>query len=138
MEDLAPSNEIIIDQAAHGRGGPVGIAVRSPMIPATRQFVDAAEAAGIPRGDYNRCDRLNPAGVASAHQTNTRKGQRSRTYHAYLKGEAEARPNLTIITGALVTRVVLEGEGDTLTATGIAYRDKAGKAISSTPAATSS
>jgi len=126
MEDLVPSNEIVIDQDAHGRGGPVGVAVRSPMIPATRQFVDAAEAAGIPRGDYNGRDRLNTAGVCSAHQSNTRDGKRSSTYHAYLEGEAEGRPNLTIITGALVTRVVMDGQGETLTATGIEYRDKAG------------
>ncbi len=126
LEDLVPSNEIVIDRDAHGTGGPVGVAVRSPMIPATRQFVEAAEAAGIPRGDYNGKDRLNPAGVSSAHQTNTRKGRRSSTYHAYLEGEAEARSNLTIITGALVTRVVLEGEGAALTATGIEYRDTAG------------
>lgn len=123
MEDLVPSNEIAIDQDAHGSGGPVGVAVRSPMIPATRQFVAAAEAAGIPRGDYNGRDRLNPAGVSSAHQTNTRKGRRSSTYHAYLEGEAEARPNLTIITGAHVMRVVIEGEGGALTATGVEYRD---------------
>ena len=123
MEDLVPSNEIAIDQDAHGSGGPVGVAVRSPMIPATRQFVAAAEAAGIPRGDYNGRDRLNPAGVSSAHQTNTRKGRRSSTYHAYLEGEAEARPNLTIITGAQVMRVVIDGEGDALTATGVEYRD---------------
>ena len=126
LEDLIPSNEIVIDQDAHGTGGPVGVAVRSPMIPATRQFVEAAEAAGIPRGDYNGKDRFNAAGVSSAHQTNTRKGKRSSTYHAYLEGEAEARANLTIITGALVTRVVLDGEAGTLTATGVAYRDPAG------------
>ena len=126
LEDLVPSNEITIDQDAHGAGGPVGVAVRSPMIPATRQFVAAAEAAGIPRGDYNGNDRLNPAGVSSAHQTNTRRGMRSSTYHAYLEGEAEARVNLTIITGALVTRIVLDGEGDALRATGIEYRDAAG------------
>ncbi len=126
MEDLVPSNEISIDQDVHGTGGPVGVSVRSPMIPATRQFVEAAEAAGIPRGDYNGRDRLNPAGVSSVHQTNTRKGRRSSTYHAYLEGEAEARPNLTIITGAHVTRVLLAGEGDTLTATGIEYRDATG------------
>lgn len=126
MEDLVPSNEIVIDQDAHGCGGPIGVAVRSPMIPATRQFVDAVEAVGIPRGDYNGRDRLNAAGVCSAHQTNTRKGQRSSTYHAYLAGEAEQRPNLTIITGALVTRVVLDGQGETLTATGIEFRDKTG------------
>ena len=126
MEDLVLSNEIAIDQDAHGTGGPVGVAVRSPMIPATRQFVAAAEAAGIPRGDYNGRDRLNPAGVSSAHQTNTRKGRRSSTYHAYLEGEAEARPNLTIITGAHVMRLLLDGEGDGLTATGIEYRDSSG------------
>ncbi len=124
IEDLVPSNEIVIDQDVHGIGGPVGVAVRSPMIPATRRFVEAAEAAGIPRGDYNGKDRLNPAGVSSAHQASTRKGRRSSTYHAYLEGEAEARPNLTIITGALVTRVVLEG--DPLTAAGIEYCDGSG------------
>lgn len=126
MEDLVPSNEITIDQDVHGTGGPVGVAVRSPMIPATREFVEAAEAAGIPRGDYNGKDRFNPAGVSSAHQTNTRKGKRSSTYHAYLKGEAETRPNLEIITGALVTRVVLDGEGESMIATGIEYRDADG------------
>jgi choline dehydrogenase len=126
MEDLVPSNEITIDRDAHGTGGPIGVAVRSPMIPATRQFVEAAEAAGIPRGDYNGKGRFNPAGVSSAHQTNTRKGKRSSTYHAYLAGDAEARPNLTIITSALVTRVVLDVVGDALTATGIEYRDSTG------------
>jgi len=126
MEDLVPSNEISIDQDAHGQGGPVGIAVRSPMIPSSRLFVAAAEATGSPRGDYNGRDRLNPKGVSSALQTNTRRGKRSSTYHAYLEGEAEARPNLTIITGGLVTRVVLDGNGETLAATGIEYRDAAG------------
>jgi choline dehydrogenase-like flavoprotein len=126
IEDLVPSNEITIDQDAHGQGGPVGIAVRSPMIPSSRLFVAAAEATGSPRGDYNGRDRLNPMGVSSAFQTNTRRGKRSSTYHAYLEGEAEARPNLSIITGALVTRVVLDGEGESLTATGIEYRDAAG------------
>lgn len=123
MEDLVPSNEISIDHDAHGQGGPVGIAVRSPMIPSSRLFVAASEATGSPRGDYNGRDRLNPSGVSSIIQTNTRRGKRSSTYHAYLEGEAEARPNLTIITGALVTRVLLEGEGEALAATGIEYRD---------------
>ena len=126
MEDLVPSNEISIDHDAHGQGGPVGVAVRSPMIPSSRLFVAAAEATGSPRGDYNGRDRLNPMGVSSVIQTNTRRGKRSSTYHAYLEGEAEARANLTIITGALVTRVALAGEGDALTATGIEYRNAEG------------
>jgi len=126
IEDLVPSNEIAIDPNAHGTGGPVGVGVRSPMIPSTRRFVDAAEAAGIPRGDYNGDDRLNPAGVASVHQLNTRDGRRSSTYRAYLEGEVQARPNLTIITGALATRVLLDGDGAAPSAVGVKYRDAAG------------
>ncbi|SEM92145.1 choline dehydrogenase [Loktanella fryxellensis] len=122
-EDLAPSNEIVVDGAAHGTGGPLGVSVRSPVIPAARDFVTAAGATGIPAGDYNGRDRGGPAGVASLFQTSTRKGQRSSTYRAFLQGEAEARPNLTIITHAHVTQVTLSEGSSDLAATGIAYRD---------------
>ncbi len=125
MEGLVRSNEISIDQDARGFDGPVGVGVRSPVIPAARDFVKAATAAGLPSGDYNGAGRFNPAGVASLVQTNTRKGRRSSTFHAYLEDAAELRPNLTIISDALVTRVVLD---DTLTAAGVEYRDNAGNA----------
>jgi choline dehydrogenase-like flavoprotein len=95
--------------------------VRSPVIPAARAFVEAAGAAGIPRGDYNGRDRGGPAGVASLTQTNTSRGRRASTYHAYLEGEAEQRPNLNIITRAHATRVLLEGDGQALRATGMEY-----------------
>ena len=127
IEDFHPSNEITIDQDAHGRGGPVSVGVRSPVIPASRGFVQAAENAGIPRGDYNGRDRGGPTGVVSLVQTNTRKGKRASTYRAYLEGEVEQRPNLTIVTGGHVTRVLLDGEGESLTATGVEYRDEAGE-----------
>ena len=125
-EDLTPSNEIAVDSEAHGTGGPLGVSVRSPVIPASRDFVKAAGAAGIPTGDYNGRDRGGPSGVASLFQTTTRNGMRSSTYRAFLAGEAEERANLTIITQAHVTRVLLsEGKAD-LAATGIEYRDGAG------------
>lgn len=124
MEGVVRSNEIAIDQDARGFDGPVGVGVRSPVIPAARDFVRAANATGLPSGDYNGAGRFDPAGVASLVQTNTRKGRRSSTYHAYLEDAAELRPNLTIITEALVTRIVLDG---TLTATGVEYRDRAGR-----------
>ncbi len=126
-EDLAPSNEISVDQEAHGIGGPLGVSVRSPVIPASRDFVSAAEASGIPRGDYNGRDRGGPAGVASLFQTTTRRGMRSSTYHAFLEGAVEARPNLTIITHALVSRITLQDGPDGPVATGVEYRDRAGK-----------
>ncbi len=125
-EDLASSNEITIDQDAHGSGGPLGVSVRAPVIAGSRDFVAAAEAAGIPRGDYNGRDRGGPTGVASLFQTSTRKGMRSSTYHAFLEGEAESRPNLTIITRAQATRVLVDGEGESLAATGVEYRSDDG------------
>jgi choline dehydrogenase len=126
MEAVAETNEASIDREQRGDSGPVGVAIRSPVIPASRGFVEAAVAAGIPEGDYNGSGRFNPAGVASLVQTNTSKGRRSSTFHAYLENNAELRPNLTIVTGALVTRIVLEGAGAALAATGVEYRDAAG------------
>ena len=73
-----------------------------------QQFVEAAVAAGIPRGDYNGRDRGGAAGFVSLTQTTTRGGKRSSTYVAFLAGEPENRSNLTIITGALVRRNSLQ------------------------------
>ncbi|MFU8881832.1 MAG: GMC family oxidoreductase [Rhodobacterales bacterium] len=125
-EDLTPSNEIAVDSEAHGTGGPLGVSVRSPVIPASRDFVTAAGATGIPNGDYNGRDRGGAAGVASLFQTTTRNGMRSSTYRAFLEGDAEERQNITIITNAHVTRVLLSDGADDLAATGIEYRAQDG------------
>jgi choline dehydrogenase-like flavoprotein len=120
-EGLVASDQIPIDAAAHGTDGPLGVAVRSPVLPGARAFVDAAVSAGIPHGDYNGTDRGGPAGLVSLLQTTTRDGKRVSTYHAFLEGEPESRPNLTVITEAQVTRIVLEGEPGALRATGVEY-----------------
>jgi choline dehydrogenase-like flavoprotein len=62
-EGLQPSGDIVVDHDAHNPDGPLGVSVRTPVIPAAQQFVDAAAAAGIPPGDYNGRDRLRPEGV---------------------------------------------------------------------------
>jgi choline dehydrogenase-like flavoprotein len=126
-EGLAPSDDIPIDMPAHSTAGPLGVSVRSPVLPGAREFVDAAVAAGIPRGDYNGRDRGGPSGVVSLFQTSTRAGRRSSTYHAFLEGDAERRPNLTIITGAHATRVLLDGGSERMVATGVEYRTAAGE-----------
>ncbi len=122
-EGLAPSGDIVVDADAHDTQGPLGVSVRAPVLPGARDFVAAAVAAGIAQGDYNGRDRGGPGGVVSLLQTTTRDGKRSSTYHAFLEGEVERRPNLEVICGAHVTRVVLEGApGDgALRATGIEY-----------------
>ena len=121
-EGLAPSDDIIVDPDAHNAGGPLGVSVRAPVLAAAEEFVAAAVAAGIPRGDYNGRDRGGPDGVVSLLQTTTRAGKRSSTYHAFLEGEVEQRPNLEVICGAQVTRVILEGGPGGLRATGVEYR----------------
>ena len=56
-------------------------------------------------------------------QTTTRSGKRSSTYHAFLEGDAEQRPNLRIITDAQVTRIVLDDDDSDATGDqGIEYR----------------
>jgi choline dehydrogenase len=127
MEEVVQSNEAIIDQEGRGASGPIGVGIRSPVIPASRQFVRAAEMSGLPAGDYNGTGRFNPGGVSSLVQTNTRHGRRSSTYHGYLEGEVEARANLTIITGAMVQRLVLDDGADGLTCRGVVYRDASGQ-----------
>ena len=126
-EGLAPSSDIVVDEAAHNTKGPLGVSARDPILPAARQFVEAAVAAGIPKGDYNGRDRGAPDGVASLTQFTTRDGRRSSTYQAFLAGEPEQRPNLTIITGAQATRILLEGDGTRTIATGVEYRTVGGE-----------
>jgi choline dehydrogenase len=128
-EGLAPSNAIVIDATAHNTRGPLGVSVRDPILPAARQFVEAAVAAGIPKGDYNGRDRGGPNGVVSLTQYTTRDGRRSSTYQAFLAGEPERRPNLTVITGAQATRVLLDRANGQTVATGVAYRTAAGESL---------
>ena len=126
-EGLVPSEEIPIDAQAHNSNGTLGVSVRSPVLPGAREFVDAAVAAGIPRGDYNGRDRGGPAGVVSLLQTSTRHGKRSSTYRAFLEGGTERRPNLEIITGAHATRVILEGSPGQMVAKGVEYHTATGE-----------
>jgi choline dehydrogenase-like flavoprotein len=121
-EGLAPSGDIVVDADAHNTQGPLGVSVRAPVLAGAEDFVAAAVATGIPRGDYNGRDRLDPDGVVSLLQTTTRDGKRSSTYHAFLEGEVEGRPNLEVIPGAQVTRIVLDGDAAELRATGVEYR----------------
>jgi choline dehydrogenase len=126
-EGLGPCDEIVIDEPAHSGAGPLGVSVRSPVLQGAREFVEAAAAAGIPRGDYNGRDRGGASGLVSLVQTNTKQGKRSSTFRAFLEGKVESRPNLTIITGAHATRVLLDGSQGKVEAKGIEYRKESGE-----------
>jgi choline dehydrogenase len=126
-EGISPSGDIVIDADAHNTDGPLGVSVRAPVLRAAQEFVEAAASAGIPVGDYNGRDRGGPGGVVSLLQTTTRGGKRASTYHAFLEGEVEQRPNLEIIPGAHVTRVGLDGDPGVLTARRVEYRNADGE-----------
>ena len=124
-ESLSQSGDIVVDGDAHSTEGPLGVSVRQPVLTGAQQFVAAAGAIGIPQGDYNGRDRGGPAGVASLFQTSTKNGQRSSTYAAFLEPIAD-RSNLTIVPHAMAQRVTFSGEGETLRATGIEYKNDEG------------
>jgi len=138
-EGIQPRGDIVVDHDAHNPDGPLGVSVRSPVIPAAQQFVDAADAAGILTGDYNGADRARPEGVASLFQTTTKDGKRTSTFHAFLKPVMGERDNLVVIPYATVRRILLDNSGDGLAATGVKYltrdgavetvRDARGRAI---------
>jgi choline dehydrogenase len=99
-----------------GSGGPVAVTKVKIRIQALDDFLEAAEAAGHPPNpDYNG-ERQQGVSVA---QVNQRRGFRASTARAYL-APARKRPNLTIRTGALVTRVHIDGAR----ATGVEYQHR--------------
>jgi len=109
MEDwLGPEKD------QRGTNGPLGVTDISSMAhPLCQAYINAAEEAGIPANkDYNAGNMEG----AALFQITTRNGLRASTAQAYLKPSA-SRPNLTIITHAHVTRILLEGQ----TAKGVEY-----------------
>ena len=98
----------------HGTGGPLGVSdVRLGENQICEAFIAACEGAGIPRNrDFNGA-RQEGAGY---FQLTNRNGRRCSAAVAYLR-PARSRPNLRIITGALVHGLELDGRR----ATGVRY-----------------
>jgi choline dehydrogenase len=95
-------------EAAHTpqrtRGGPVNVIDIPKPNPLIRRFLAAADTLGLPRcADFNGRD---PEGFGP-RQAAIRDGRRESGVTAYLN-PARHRPNLRIVTGALVTRVLFE------------------------------
>ena len=88
-----------------GTSGPLPIRRVSDRPEIAEAFIDAAVAAGHPRNDdYNGEDQTG----FGYYQVNQQNGRRVSAADAYLK-PALNRPNLLVLTGAAVERIVLEG-----------------------------
>ncbi|MEO5641518.1 MAG: choline dehydrogenase [Sphingomicrobium sp.] len=98
----------------HGIGGPLAVSDQSEPHPLCDAFIDAAAQAGHPRNaDFNGASQEG----AGYYQTTSRRGRRVSAAVAYLR-PAHRRANLTVLTGALATRLLFEGRR----ATGVEWR----------------
>jgi choline dehydrogenase len=90
----------------HGAGGPVNVADPRYVNPLTRAFLAAAEELGIASNpDFNGAAQ---DGVA-LYQVTQKNGARCSAADGYLQ-PARERSNLTVVTGAQATRVLIEGK----------------------------
>ncbi len=101
--------------AFHGVGGPLNVTLPDEKSPLSHAFVAAAQQAGYPiNPDFNGATQ-DGVGMYEVMQKG---GQRCSNARAFLR-EAEARPNLTVLTDKPVTRILFEGNQ----AVGVRYHD---------------
>ncbi len=98
-------NETFGASEFHGRGGAMRIRTVTRPSPLNFAFFDALAGLGVPaRADLNGTDSEG----AALRQVAIRGGTRETTASALLE-PALRRPNLTVLTGARATQIVLEG-----------------------------
>jgi len=99
--------------AYHGVGGPLNVADQRDTNPLSCAFIDACIERGFPRND----DFNGPVQEGFGYyQVTQKEGRRCSTATAFLR-PAMDRPNLTVTTHALATRVLFDGTR----AVGVAY-----------------
>lgn len=119
---VTSDSDTVIDSEAHGFDGPLTTSVRDPPLPIASAFVEAAMERGFPKIDYNGCDRVGPKGGVSFFQNTIKKdGLRCSSYTAFLEPIIGKRSNLTIVTEAHVTRVLLSTDEILASAKGVEY-----------------
>lgn len=91
---------------AHGSGGPLGVSDIEYIHPLTRAWLLACQQSGLP---YNPDFNSGSQAGCGLYQITAKNGRRSSAATAFLK-PARKRPNLTVMTGARVTRVIMEGD----------------------------
>src|SRR3954464_1502113 len=100
----------------HGAGGPVNIANQRSPRHVNADFLQAAQAAGIPRcQDYNSPEQDG----CDMFQVFQKHGRRWSAADAYLR-PAMKRPNLEVVTHAMVEGLDLDGRR----VTGVRYKDR--------------
>ncbi|KAF9468262.1 alcohol oxidase [Collybia nuda] len=120
-----PSPEVLekyrlqLDPQYHGSDGPIQNSYPRYLPELRDQFADTLDALGI----HNNPEPAGGSSVGSTFTTITVHPEnvtRSYSATAYYEPNAQ-RKNLSVLTGAQVTKVVLEGTGENIMATGVEY-----------------
>lgn len=99
----AEDNQRLVD-TYHATGGPLGVSVPINPLPISEAFLRAGQQFGMPYNpDFNGARQ---EGVGH-YQVTVRDAKRSSAASAYLR-PALGRPNLTVMTGVAVTKIVVE------------------------------
>lgn len=110
---LKAEGNSILSGEHHGNDGPLGVSVIPQPAKVSLGFVQACQQLGMPYNpDFNGATQEG----AGLYQTTIRNGRRCSAAVGYLR-PARKRKNLTIITGAVTTRIILENGR----ATGVEY-----------------
>lgn len=97
------------DPVRRGRGGPVHVARPDDPQPIAQALVDAAGLAGIPVFDSPNGEMMEGAGGAAIAELRIKGGKRESVYRSYVS-PMRTHANLTVLTDALVTRLVFVGK----------------------------
>lgn len=98
----------IPDPARRGSGGPVHVEQPETPQPLAWATLEAASRLGIPRFDSPNGEMMEGPGGVAITDLRIKQGKRDSIFDAYIQPRLHS-PNLTVLTGALVTRVLLVG-----------------------------
>jgi choline dehydrogenase len=96
------------DPERRGTGGLVAVRAPSDPNPSAISFLEAARSFGLPTFADQNGVMMETAGGAALSNRRIRDGKRQSVFRTYTYPLMD-RPNLTVLTHALVTRVVVEG-----------------------------
>ena len=114
---LAEGNQRLAGEL-HGTDGPLKVSDTRYRHPLSLAFVKAAQECGLA---YNHDFNGSVQEGVGFYQTTTHEGERASTAATYLAA-VKGRPNLTVVTGATVHRVLIENGR----AVGVTWRDASG------------
>jgi choline dehydrogenase len=97
------------DPLRRGAGGPVHVEPSSNPAPAAHALLDAAQALGLPTFDSPNGTMMEGRGGAAINDLIVRDGRRQSIFRSYIGDPRSVSSNLTIMTGTLVSKVLLRG-----------------------------